>query len=104
MTEKIIYLKINEIIAPKLGFRDSAETFFQELEEIEQDIIKLDFKGVKFISRSFAHEYLQQKKKSKKHIIETNLPTKVVNMFDYVKNSIKNPNKKQLEPIRRYLS
>ena len=44
----------------------------------------IDFKNFRSISRSFAHEYLSQKRMLKKAIIEINIPPNVQKMFNVV--------------------
>jgi hypothetical protein len=92
-TVKSKKIRIGEVIAPKLGFRDSAVDFFKEIESISADEIEIDFTGVTFISRSFAHEYIMQKKRSNKEIKEINMSESIEKMFKIVLNS-KNRNKK----------
>jgi len=104
MTKNIRYVKIDDVISPKLGFRDLAESFFHKLKKEKSDIIEIDFRNVEFISRSFAHEYLQRKKNFEKEIREINVPNNVRNMFEYVLISIKKPQKAKIEPVRAVLS
>ena len=71
-------LKINleKKFARKLGMRTTAIKLFNDLEnEIE---VKLDFKNVEFMSRSFAQEYVYQKDHANVKIIE-------INMSDFIK-------------------
>ncbi len=99
--EKLEIIKMDNIISPRLGFRDSASMLFNQLRELESDIVKLDFMGVKFMSRSFAHEYLKQKSKlGDKEIVEANLPDYVNNMFNAVTESIRNPQKLKIKPSK----
>jgi len=44
----------------------------------------LDFNNVAFISRSCADEYLKQRKKSKKKVVEANMSKNVCDMFSLV--------------------
>ncbi|OPX57573.1 MAG: hypothetical protein A4E25_02218 [Methanobacterium sp. PtaB.Bin024] len=92
-------IKIADTISPKLGFRDSAADFFHRIEQSNSDIIKIDFENVVFISRSFAHEYLKQSKKSKKEIIPINQPENVNSMFEAIIESTKNPKKFKVKPV-----
>jgi hypothetical protein len=84
-TENKIY--IADCISPRLGFRSSAEEFFNSLETVHSPDLIIDFSGTKLISRSFAHEYLCQKKRINKHITEENVPANISKMFFIVDNS-----------------
>lgn len=52
------------------------------------------------MSRSFANEYIQQKKKSKKTIQENNISENVNAMLQAVKKSIQNPHKLEVKPSK----
>ncbi len=75
---------ITQKVSDNLAFRDSAEAFFHEIETLPDQSITIDFSGVKFISRSFAHEYLARKKQSSKTLKETHVPESVRKMFHVV--------------------
>ncbi len=81
---KSAIVMIKEQISVDLALRDSADIFFDYLESIPQKDIIVDFNSVKSISRSFAHEYVTRKNRSKKIIIETNVPENVRKMFHVV--------------------
>lgn len=98
--EKTKKIEITEILSPRLGFRDSAKDFFCMINQLPEDIIEIDFTDVKFMSRSFAHEYIQQKKKSRKTILENNISKNEYAMFQAVKKSIKNPHKLKVKPSK----
>ena len=66
--------------------RNTISAFFEEVNKMKEAEIILDFKGVEFISRSCADEYLKQKEKSDKAIIEKNMSNEVCSMFNAVKN------------------
>ena len=70
--------------------RNSISTFFDILENVKENEIELDFANVKFISRSCADEYIKQKEKSKKKIIEVNMSKNICNMFKIVKKQYEN--------------
>ena len=44
----------------------------------------MNFKGVEFMGRSFAQEYLNQKNKSHFEVIEINVPSDVQEMFSII--------------------
>ncbi|OPY23503.1 MAG: hypothetical protein A4E27_01483 [Methanobacterium sp. PtaU1.Bin242] len=93
-------IEIAKILSPKLGFRDSAKDFFHMINQLPADVIEIDFTEVKFMSRSFANEYIQQKKKSKKTIQENNISENVNAMLQAVKKSVKNPHKLEVKPTK----
>lgn len=93
-------IEITKVLSPRLGFRDSAKDFFHMINQLPEDIIEIDFTDVKFMSRSFAHEYIQQKKKSRKTILENNISENVHAMFQAVKKSIRNPHKLKVKPSK----
>ena len=66
--------------------RKTISAFFEEINSQEEAKVILDFKSVKFISRSCADEYLKQKEKSNKKIVEKNLSHEVRSMFNAVHN------------------
>lgn len=70
--------------------RSSIFDFFEKINSLKNVNIKLDFKNVKFISRSCADEYLKQKKVSRKKIVEVNVSKDVCAMFTNVQNQYKN--------------
>ncbi|MBI3033247.1 DUF4325 domain-containing protein [Candidatus Woesearchaeota archaeon] len=75
---------IKDKISVDLALRESAKKFFQEIARLSTKYISVDFKGVKSISRSFAHEYITRKKIMKQNISEINVPENVRKMFDIV--------------------
>lgn len=85
--ENIIHVNIAETVSPVLGIRMSATQFFDKLNSNRNEEVEIDFKGVEFISRSFAHEYLKQKQEGSKKIYEINLPKNVKEMLDIVMSS-----------------
>ena len=80
-------IEIRTMISSDLAFRNNANTFFDEVNNIPFEKIYIDFSGIKSISRSFAHEYSIRKKNSKKLINEINMPENIEKMFRIV-NSI----------------
>lgn len=84
--EMAILIMVKDIISKDLALRDTAQMLFSKCENIPDDII-IDFSDVSSISRSFADEYLIQMEKSKKKIIEKNIPANIQKMFDVVKKA-----------------
>lgn len=85
--QEIYKINITESISTRLGYRSSVADLFNSLEYIPNTLIEIDFKGTQYINRSFAHEYLKQKKSIKKEIKEKNIPKNVEKMFQIVINS-----------------
>jgi len=65
--------------------RKTISALFEKINSLKEKEIILDFKDIDFISRSCADEYLKQKEKSKKKIVEKNIPKEVCSMFTAVK-------------------
>jgi len=76
-------------LSENLALRDSARKLFKLVEELDEHDVVMDFAHTSSISRSFAHEYITQKKQSSKRIKEINVPLPVKKMFAAV-NSPKN--------------
>ena len=66
--------------------RKTISAFFEKINSQKETEIILDFKGVGFISRSCADEYLKQKEESNKKFIERNMSKEVCSMFNAVQN------------------
>lgn len=75
-------INLEKRFAGKLGLRTTAVKLFQDL-ECENEVI-LDFKGIRFMSRAFAQEYIYQKHNSKVHIIESNMSDFIKGLLDVV--------------------
>lgn len=81
MSEIEIFLK--KEIGSDLGSRNKIEELYQNLDKNTSKII-MNFKGVEFIGRSFAQEYLNQKHFASFEVIEKNVPEDVEKMFDII--------------------
>jgi len=64
-------------------FRDSVSDLFRYIEKSKKTPVVLDFSHVKSISRSFAQEYLEQKKHSLS-FDENNMSPEIKKMFDII--------------------
>tara|TARA_Y100000310_G_C20637828_1_gene792173 strand:+ start:1479 stop:1790 length:312 start_codon:yes stop_codon:yes gene_type:complete len=83
---------VREKVAEDLALRDSAREFFDVIESLSTSEVVLDFKDIRSISRSFAHEYNTLKKMSDKKIKEINVPQDVKKMFAVVQeHRVKKP-------------
>jgi hypothetical protein len=86
-------IEIAHAVSENLAFRNSADDLFSHIEDFKEKNIIIDFSGIKTITRSFAHQYTLNKKKSKKNISEINMPKDIAKMFDLLVNK---------KPQRRY--
>jgi len=67
-----------------LALRLTADSLFNEIEDLKTETVVIDFSSIHFISRSFAHQYLRRKNDSKKQISEVNMNTSVQEMLRMV--------------------
>ena len=77
-------IRISERIAENLATRRAADELFDFVQAAPYKTVTLDFKSVKFASRSFAHEYMTRKAEVNKKVVEKNLPDPVKKMFKLV--------------------
>ncbi|MFC1682138.1 hypothetical protein ACFL0X_00805 [Nanoarchaeota archaeon] len=82
---KKVVLLLSKYFDNKILTRHTISTFFEKINKIKAKNIVIDFKGIDFISRSCADEYLKLKKKTEKELIEKNLNDAVSSMFKLVK-------------------
>ena len=73
---------LEEKYPKKLGMGPTAKKLFQEIKN--DDEIILNFKNIKFMSRSFAQEYVFQKHKNTCKIIETNMDPSIEQLLEIV--------------------
>lgn len=70
----------------KIGaLRSNADLLFDSIDKSKQKNVIVDFSGIEFMSRSFAHQYIMRKKASAKKVTEKNIPQDVAKMFALVK-------------------
>ncbi len=81
---------LSEEFGSNIVTRNSISSFFERINKIKKSKIVIDFSRVRFISRSCADEYLKQKEKSNKEIIERNMSDEVCKMFNLVQTQYKN--------------
>jgi hypothetical protein len=84
-------------ISRDLVLRDSAVNLMEEIERCSFEKVVIDFQDVESITRSFAHEYVSRKRRSRKTILEKNVPLGVEKMFMVVSTP---PVRKGLEDLR----
>jgi STAS-like domain of unknown function (DUF4325) len=75
-------------IAPNLMLGAISDRFFDKLERIQAENITLDFTGVTSVSRSFAHQYVSRRNKTRKHIKEVNMNANISRMLRLVERRI----------------
>jgi anti-anti-sigma regulatory factor len=68
-----------------LAFRKNADNLFDRIDSSPSQDITLDFSKVSTVSRSFAHQYIQRKKKSNKNITEVGVKEDVKKMMEIAK-------------------
>ena len=73
--------KLSKLVSQDLALRDSADLLFKYLASKREQTITIDFSDIKSMTRSFAHQYLIDKRKFRKAIIETNIPAAIKQMF-----------------------
>lgn len=80
--------RVADEISPNLMFRGIADAFFDRIEQLQSHDIILDFEHVESISRSFAHQYIQRRTASSKHVEEINLGTNISRMIRLVERQV----------------
>jgi len=85
----IYEIELKKEINTDLGMRYLAEQLFENLPTRSQKI-KMNFKDIRFMSRSFAQEYVYQKEHHENiEIIEENMDENILKMFEVVYSSQK---------------
>lgn len=79
-----IKLSLQNKVSSDLAFRDSANDLFEYINSLDAQQIVVDFSGIESITRSFAHQYILNKVESKKQIIECDVPSEIMPMFELV--------------------
>ena len=88
-SEPPVVLEPSAELGPMLVLREAAVTFFARLDASRSSSIIIDFSGTRFMSRSFAHEYLVRRSASRKHIQERNEPEEVRRMIALVERQVR---------------
>jgi len=81
MVRKIL---LSQDFGSNIFTRKTISAFFEKINSQKETEIMLDFKGIEFISRSCADEYLKQKEESNKKVVEANMSQEVCSMFNAV--------------------
>ena len=77
-------IKLKEILGTHLSLRDSANQLFDEVVNIQNQTVILDFSGVQTMSRSFAQQFLSRMDVADRQIVCMNEPKSIELMFDVV--------------------
>lgn len=88
---KMKVIALEKLYTSNLGMNFTAEELIEKISSEDETIFKLDFDGIKFMTMAFAQEYIYQKNKTDKTILEINVSKDVSDMLEYVKrrNDIK---------------
>ena len=81
MSEIEIFLE--KEIDSDLGSRNKIEELYKNISSDVSKVV-MNFTGVKFMGRSFAQEYLNQKNKASFEVVEVNVPDDVQRLFDVI--------------------
>ena len=91
-------VKVAELLGMRdLALRSWADELFNSLAERKGQVFILDFSNIEFVSRSFAHEYLKEKKTFGASIREKNMNANVKQMFELAAQL---PSKKNIRIVR----
>lgn len=83
-------IQLTKFISKNLLLRNSADELFDYINNFKTTKIFIDFNKIQSVTRAFTHQYLLNKKKSKKNIIDINISPHVKNMFELIEKTNKN--------------
>ncbi len=98
MKEKTIKIELKKLIDKNLTTRKAIQLVQNELKKRDDLLVKLDFKGIKFASRSFIDELYDLKRKLSRNKIRfafINVNKNVKDMFNIVQNQRAEPKRKK---------
>lgn len=78
-----IEILLSEKIDSNLGSRNKIEELYQNISDDVSKVV-MNFKGIEFMGRSFAQEYLNQKNKAPFEVVEINVPEDVEKLFNVI--------------------
>ena len=81
MSEIEIFLE--KEIDSDLGSRNKIEELYKNISSDVSKVV-MNFTGIKFMGRSFAQEYLNQKNKASFEVVEVNVPDDVQKLFEVI--------------------
>ena len=79
-------LMLTEEVSKNLALRGMAVHLFDHA-AFKGGEVELDFAGVEFMGRSFAHEYLRLRSRCPHGVTEVNMPDDVKKMLEIVRNA-----------------
>lgn len=98
-------LVLKDRVSEDLSLRNMVSNIFKAEEFQTSDEVLIDFTGVKSISRSFAHEFLQHKARQQCRVFEINVPSDIKRMFEVVESTkIKSQLVKNIQPLEISIS
>ncbi|KKN18282.1 hypothetical protein LCGC14_0957250 [marine sediment metagenome] len=80
-------VQLTKFVSRNLFLRNSANELFDWINISKKSKITVDFRKIQSITRAFANQYLINKEKSKKIIIDKNVSPHVKNMFDLIEKA-----------------
>ena len=80
-------IQLTKFISKNLLLRNSADELFNHINNCNTPKIIIDFKKIQSISRAFTHQYILNKKESKKKIIDVNIPPQIKYMFKLIEKT-----------------
>lgn len=87
----MVTLNLKDRASEDLSLRNMVSNIFKAEEFQNSNEVLIDFTGIKSISRSFAHEYLQNKTKQECTVHEVNVPSNIQKMFEIVERTKMKP-------------
>lgn len=88
MGDDFMIVDISTEISGSLELNTNATNLFDKINQSNESEFIIDFKGVYFISRTFAQAYYTSKKSSPKKVTEINLSQDVNPMMEMVEKQI----------------
>ena len=78
-----IEILLEKEIDSDLGSRNKIEELYKNIDSNVSKVV-MNFKGVEFMGRSFAQEYLNQKHSASFEVVEVNVPDDVQKLFNVI--------------------
>jgi len=83
-------IQLAKFISKNLLLRNSADELFNHINDLKTTRIIIDFDKIQSVTRAFTHQFLLNKEKSKKNIIDVNISPHIKNMFELIEKTNKN--------------
>lgn len=88
--QQTVTVKVRDHL-PALGMRASCDELMDYIESLPYESVTVDFDTFTIASRSFVHQYLLRKERSRKMISEINLHPVIARMLETVKKQMEEP-------------